>query len=262
MGKTPGDDKAEPQLELPSLKLPGLRRRKRVRGEARPDVERATASETQPAVEPPDEPISGPAPSEAPTEQMAPVPAPEPTAASHAPVEPAPVEPAEGVPVGASEAGSVDTQILSGTDEDAHEEPRKGFALPSVPGRLAAALTGLVVGAAGASATMAAMAGCEAVRGVSTCGGAPGFFILVAILVLMILLGAGLLKALGVHDSASTSFLAVGVVTVVAMLTLLEVIFSAWMFVVIPVLAAFSYLLAHWVTTRFEDEPTGRRDWT
>lgn len=257
MGKTPGDDKAEPQLELPSLRLPGLRRRKRSRDEAPPDVERATAPETQPAVEPPYEPTSGPAPSDAPTEQMAPVLAPEPTAASHASV-----EPAEGVPAGASKAGSVDTQILPGTDEDAHEEPRKGFALPSVPGRLAAALTGLVVGAAGASATMATMVGCEAVRGVSTCGGAPGFFILVAILVLMILLGAGLLKALGVHDSASTSFLAVGVVTVVAMLTLLEVIFSAWMFVVIPVLAALSYLLAHWVTTRFEDEPTGRRDWT
>ncbi|MGH3369012.1 MAG: hypothetical protein ACRDPR_03335, partial [Nocardioidaceae bacterium] len=181
MGKTPGDDKAEPQLELPSLKLPGLRRRKRSRGEAPPDVERATAPETQQAVEPPSEPIAGPAPSDAPTEQMAPVLAPEPTAASHAPVEPTaashapveptPVEPTEGVPAGASEAGSVDTQVLPGTDEDAHEEPRKGFALPSVPGRLAAALTGLVVGAAGASATMAAMAGCEAVRGVSTCGG-------------------------------------------------------------------------------------------
>ena len=37
----------------------------------------------------------------------------------------------------------------------------------------AAAVTGLVVGAAGGAATYGAMEGCEAVRGVSTCGGAP-----------------------------------------------------------------------------------------
>jgi hypothetical protein len=123
-------------------------------------------------------------------------------------------------------------------------------------------VTGLVVGVAGGAATYAAMAGCEAVRGVSTCGGAPGFFILVAIVVLMILLGTLLLKAFKVGDPGSTSFLAVGVVTVVAMLTLLDVILSPWMFVVIPVLSAAAYLLAHWVTTRFESEQTGRRDWT
>jgi len=134
--------------------------------------------------------------------------------------------------------------------------------MPSVPGRLAAGLTGLLVGAAGGAATYGAMAGCEAVRGVSTCGGAPGFFILVAILVLMILLGAALLRLFGVRDPGSTSFLAVGIVAVVVMLTLLDVIFSPWMFVVVPLLSAGSYLLAHWVTTRYDDENAARRDWS
>jgi len=78
----------------------------------------------------------------------------------------------------------------------------------------------------------------------------------------MILLGSALLRALGVPGSGSTSFLAVGILAVISMLALLDVIFSAWMFLVIPVLAAVAYLVAHWVTTRFEDEPSGRRDWT
>jgi hypothetical protein len=134
--------------------------------------------------------------------------------------------------------------------------------MPALPGRVAAALTGVVTGLVGVGATYAALAGCEAVRGVSSCGGAPGFFILVAILVLMVLLGAGLLKAFGVAEATSTSFLGVGIVAVVAMLGLLEVIFSVWMALVVPALAAVAFLLAHWVTTRFEDEPTGRRDWT
>lgn len=119
-----------------------------------------------------------------------------------------------------------------------------------------------MVGAAGAGATYGALAGCEAVRGVSTCGGAPGFFVLVAIVVAMVLLGGALLRALRVHAAGSTSFLAVGVVVVVVMLTLLDVILSAWMFAVVPALAALGYLLAHWVTTRFDGEDTGRRDWT
>jgi uncharacterized membrane protein len=131
--------------------------------------------------------------------------------------------------------------------------------VPAVPGRIAAAVTGLLVGAAGGAGTYGALAGCEAVRGVSTCGGAPGFFILVAILALMVLLGALLLKAFRVEASGSTSFLAVGLVTVVSMLLLLDVIYSPWMFVVIPLLGSVSYLLAHWVTTRFDDEPTDIR---
>jgi uncharacterized membrane protein len=131
-----------------------------------------------------------------------------------------------------------------------------------VPGRLAAAGSGLVVGAAGTAATVGAIAGCEAARGVSTCGGGPGLLVLVAILAGMIVFGAALLRALGVPDPTGTSFLAVGVVAVVSMLVLLEVIFSPWMFLVIPVLSAAAYLLAHWVTSRFADQPTGRQDWT
>lgn len=115
------------------------------------------------------------------------------------------------------------------------------------------------MGAAGAAGTYGAIAGCKAVRGVSSCGGGPGFFILVAIVVLMVLLGTGLLRLLKVGDPGSTSFLAVGLVAVISMLVLLDVIFAPAMFVVIPVLSALAFLLAHWVTTRFDEEATRLR---
>ena len=76
-------------------------------------------------------------------------------------------------------------------------------------------------------------------------------FLLVVILVLMVLLGAVVLAALGVSESGSTSFLAVGVLCVVVLLVLADRLFTAWMFVVIPLVTAGAYVLAHWVTTTF-----------
>jgi hypothetical protein len=209
MPQTPGDDKDEPSLELPTLKLPGIGRRRR---KGQPRTEQAASEPHRDA-----EQELTPEPARSIAERQA-----------------------------VTEPTSVATQTRPGS-----EQRRAGF---EVPGVVAAGLTGLLVGAAGTGATVGAMAGCEVVRGVSTCGGGPGFFVLVAILALMILLGAGILSALRVSDSGSTSFLAVGVVTVVAMLVLLDVIFSPWMFLVIPLLGAAAYLMAFWVTTRFEGE--------
>jgi hypothetical protein len=201
MAQTPGDDKTEPSLELPSMKLPGFRRRRKAEPDEPAESARPDSTTPEPSVEEP-------------------------------------------------------------THEFADPGTTPGRSLPRLSGRAAAALTGAVVGAGGTAATVGALAACEAVRGVSTCGGAPGFFVLVAILALMVLSGALLLKAWQTKDPGSTSFLAVGIVAVVAMLVLLDVIDSPWMFLVIPALGAASYLLAHWVATRFDDEDTGRRDWS
>jgi len=230
MGQTPGDEtKNEPSLELPSLSLPGLGRQKKPKRQAEhpaehPEEQPSTPEAASPVVDPP-----------AHDEHVAPEPAPPAPARRRARKEPKPPK------------------------ERVERAPRPARSEPVVPGRIAAPLTGLVVGAAGGAATYGAMAGCEAVRGVSTCGGAPGFFILVAILALMVLLGGVILRAFGVSDPGSTSFLAVGVVAVVAMLVLLDVIFSAAMFVVVPALSALAFLLAHWVTTRFDEHPTDVR---
>jgi hypothetical protein len=124
---------------------------------------------------------------------------------------------------------------------------------PSVPhasAQLAAVFTGVLVGLFGAGLTYASLQGCEAVRGTTSCGG-PGLFLLVAILVLMVLLGGLLLALFKVSDARSTSFLAVGVTTVVVLVTLMEELFSPWMFLVVPVISAASFSLARWVTTRF-----------
>lgn len=122
---------------------------------------------------------------------------------------------------------------------------------------IAVALTGAVVGLFGVAATYLGMEACDAVTGTSSCGGAPGLLLLVAIVAVMVLLGALLLRTWRIPDPGGTSFLGVGVVTVVVMVVLLDVVFSGWMFLVVPVLGAAAYALAHWVTTRFVEEPEG-----
>jgi len=109
-----------------------------------------------------------------------------------------------------------------------------------------------VVGIVGTGLTWAALQGCEALRGTDSCGG-PGLLVLVAILALMVVAGALLLKALRVTEPNATSFLGVGLMTVIVLVTLMETLFSAWMFLAVPVLTALSYLAAQWVSTRFVD---------
>jgi hypothetical protein len=123
--------------------------------------------------------------------------------------------------------------------------PRLGRAVPG----WAAAGAGLAVGLFGAGLTYLAMAGCEAVRGTSTCGG-PGLVVLLAVLAVMTLLGAVLLRAWQVAHPGSTSLLAVGLVAVVVLLLLVDTIFAAWMFLAVPVLGAGAFSLAHRVTNR------------
>jgi hypothetical protein len=124
---------------------------------------------------------------------------------------------------------------------------------PLVPAYLATVVTGLLVGGAGTGLTAGALRGCEILNGTDSCGGAPGLLVMVAIVAVMVLLGAGLLRLMRVADPAGTSFLAVGIVCVLVLVGLMDVVFSQWMFVGVPVLGAAAYSLAHWVTTRFVD---------
>ncbi len=92
--------------------------------------------------------------------------------------------------------------------------------------------------------------GCQAVRGVASCGGlGVGALLLVA--VVEVVLGALLLRRFGLTDTASTSFLAVGIVAVVAMAFFFSALGSVWMFLVLPLLTAAAYALSAWVTTVF-----------
>ena len=117
-------------------------------------------------------------------------------------------------------------------------------------GWVAASVTGVVVGLLLVGMTAGSLQACEAVRGTSTCGG-TGVPILLVIMAVLIAIGGFLLRLFHVPDPTTTSFLAVGMVAVIALLFLLDFLLSLWMLLVIPVIAVAMYLLAFWVTTAF-----------
>ena len=83
---------------------------------------------------------------------------------------------------------------------------------------------------------------------------------LVAILVVAILVGAALLRAAQVPEAGSTSFLAVGLLSVVALLFLIGQLFAWWMIIVIPIVSVATFLLSHWVTTTYADPAADASD--
>ena len=131
------------------------------------------------------------------------------------------------------------------------KKPRRSFRL-SIGAFPAAIVTGILVGAATVGLTWGSLRLCELIRGASSCGG-TGLFLLLLILVAMIFLGAGLLRIFGVAEAGSTSFLAVGLLTVVVLLFLVDLLFNWWMIIVIPCVTLLTYTLSAWVTTSFVD---------
>ena len=117
----------------------------------------------------------------------------------------------------------------------------------AVPGAM---VTGVVVGLVTVGLTWGALNVCELIRGASSCGG-NGLWLLLLILVAMIFLGSALLRMFRVSDPGSTSFLAVGLLTVVALLFLVDVMFNWWMIIVIPCVTLLTFTLSSWVTTSF-----------
>ncbi len=125
--------------------------------------------------------------------------------------------------------------------------------IPVFAGRQAAAVTGLLVGLLVVAITAGVMRGCEVVRGTSTCGGGPGFLLLVATMIVSIYAGALLLRLWGEPEPGSTSFLAVSLVAVASLLFFINVLLSWWMVVVVPLTSVGAFLLSHWVTTTYID---------
>jgi hypothetical protein len=130
---------------------------------------------------------------------------------------------------------------------------RKPMALPRINPRVAAVVTGLVVGLVGVLLAFGASQSCEAVRGVGSCGGL-GLFALLGVLIIEVVLGSILLKAFGLLDPTSTSFLGVGLVTAMALLFFLSSLDSVWMLLVIPVLTGLAFVLSWWVTETFIEQ--------
>jgi hypothetical protein len=282
----PDGDK-RPSLEPPRL----FGRRKKQRPTAEPEgAEEPTAAIPVPEPDPipPPEPEPVPEPTPVPEPEPTPVPEPEPTPVPEPEPTPAPdptpaplpddVRPAAEEPPAArtlvtgaplfvdavapaQDAEDEQWEHAQPEDEpaDAPAPPTRSPRVPRGPlltGYPAAALTGLLVGALMVGLTVAALRGCEALRGTSTCGG-PGLLLLVIILVVLVMVGQALLRAFTVPDPGSTSLLAVGLLAVIALLFLIDVILDWQMIIVIPLAGVTTFVLSHWVTTAFV-EPADR----
>lgn len=168
----------------------------------------------------------------------------------------------------ASESPATDDTPTDGTETDGAptngSEPaqpkssrRPRLRTIKLPGWVAALVTGLLMGLLIVGLTAAFERGCAAIRGTSSCGSA-GLWLNLLSLIIAIVVGSLLLKLFGQTDTGSTSFLAVGLVVVIAMLFFLGSIFSWQMIIVIPVLSALAYLAAQWVTSSFVGAPADR----
>ena len=269
-----------PSLELPSLGF-GRKRGKKSRG-ARGDAPVApeTTPETTPEPTPTPEPVPvaqpTPIPDREPVTEPEPVAAPEPVAGPEPVAEPEPVTepvsahvndpepsttrmPATSPPAPAAPPLSADEVRDSptrtedppvGGERTKERKPKRAFALPALDGMAAALVTGAVAGLLMVGLTGAGFRLCEVIQGAPSCGD-PGFLLLLAIVIVVILVGKALLAAWSLPDPGSTSFLAVGLLSVVALLFLVDVLFNWWMIILIPVLGMLCFALSHWVTTAF-----------
>lgn len=120
-----------------------------------------------------------------------------------------------------------------------------------IDGRVAAAVAGLVAGFVLVGGVVLGLQGCQAVQGTDSCGTGPGLGLLVVIFVVAVLVGRFLLGLFAQPDPGSTSFLSVGLTSVLALLFLTSVIGSWPMIIVIPVLTAVTMVGSWLVTTRF-----------
>lgn len=179
--------------------------------------------------------------------QSEPEPEPEPPAPLAPELDPVRPEPAPAPVVPETGVTSVEP-----APEAEEPTPTREFALPAVPALQAALAVGALVGLLAVLLTFSSLKLCELVRGTDSCGG-PGLLLLVATLVMLTYVGGWLLRGFGIDDPGSTSFLAVGLLAVLAMLFFLDVIYNWWMVIVIPLVAMATYALSWWVTTRFVD---------
>jgi hypothetical protein len=125
-----------------------------------------------------------------------------------------------------------------------------------LPYVLTAAAVGLLVAVLAQVLVIGGQQACEVVRGTSSCGAAGGFMLIV-IGVLMILAGARLLRTLAVPEPVITSVLGVALLTIVVLAVLIDVIFSVWMWVVLPLVGAVAYAFSAWAAKHLSAAGSG-----
>jgi hypothetical protein len=118
-----------------------------------------------------------------------------------------------------------------------------------VPRYAGAAAAGLVAGIAMLCFVWLAFRGCDALSGTGSCGTGPGMVFLVVVFALTVLVGRALLALLKIPEAGMTAFLAVGVTSLVAVLAPGDLLDSAAILVVLPLLSAGTFAASSWVAT-------------
>lgn len=121
-----------------------------------------------------------------------------------------------------------------------------------LPGAAVAAGTGAAVGLLAVALVYAGLRGCDLVRGTSSCGEPGGMVLVVAVFLACAAAGAALLSWARLPEPVSTSLLAVGATFTLCLLLLGDLLFSAWMVLLLPVLGAASYSAGHRLASRRE----------
>jgi hypothetical protein len=254
------DEQDKLKLSLEPPKLFGRKKKSDAMGPSErtspaPDTPEPEPAAEEPVVDP--EPVAQATPEPEPEPEPAAIPEPEPKPAPQKAAEPAPIAKATSEPAEkparprAKLAPDIEPEPLSRLDEEDAEIAAQAAEPPLLPLYPAAAVTGVVVGGAMVLLIWLSLRGCEAVRGTASCTGGPGFLLLVATFVLCVLLGSALLKVFSITDPGSSSFLAVGLVAVMALLFLIDALDHWSMLIVIPILGIGGFLASVWVTKTF-----------
>ncbi|CAN5462350.1 hypothetical protein BH09ACT12_BH09ACT12_10670 [soil metagenome] len=132
--------------------------------------------------------------------------------------------------------------------------PRLRLSAPStfagpLPPRVGAPIAGLVTGIGLLCLMWLGFRGCEALSGTESCGAGPGMVALVVVFALTVVVGQLTLSLLKVPDAGMTSFLAVGITSLIAVLLLGGLFDSALILVVLPVLSALAFAGSWWIST-------------
>jgi hypothetical protein len=142
--------------------------------------------------------------------------------------------------------------LLEHADAEADEEADEGrFDAPPLPPLLILAVVGLLCGFVVVALIWLSERGCDRVRNTPNCG-ALGFPLLVLTVVVTIVLGALALSRLAMPHPRLVAFLGVMFMLLIVLAFLTNDLFSTWTLLVVPVLTAITFLVAHLIAGRLE----------
>jgi hypothetical protein len=135
--------------------------------------------------------------------------------------------------------------------DDKSDEDEGRFDAPPLPPLLILVVVGLLCGFATIALVWLSEQGCDRVRDTPNCG-AMGLPLLVLTVAVTIVLGALALSRLAMPHPRLVAFLGVMFMLLIVLAFLSNDLFSTWTLLVVPVLTAITFLVAHLIAGRLE----------